>query len=116
MLVNSNHKRAFIISAIVLGLLLSLGIYNRLFKHKVNIIAKVNEIGMFHWGKGYYKQIVRYKYTLRGNEYSGEFTAGQLKGKFSKADYIVIRIDTLRPEKSKYIERMKPAPNILKTN
>jgi|GEM_PF-2755465 len=87
--------------------------YNRIYRHKVRILAKIDKVDWLHIGRGYYKQRVYYQYYFKGQIYQSNFKAGSTKGRMHEKSKIIIEIDTIRPERSKYIGKPRTRNNTL---
>ncbi len=95
-------KTKILITSLILLIFIS-WTYDRLYRHKTRILATIEKIEWFHIGKGYYKQRVYYRYDYKGQDYESSFKAGKIKGIMRENSKIIIEIDTIRPEMSKYI-------------
>lgn len=105
------RNKVLIISLFVL--ISMLWTYDRLYRHKIRILATIDKVEWFHIGRGYFKQRVYYRYNYQGHDYNSSLKAGKIKGKMSENSMIIIEIDTIRPEMSKYIGKPRTRNNEL---
>jgi len=106
-------KKSKILIASLILLISTAWTYDRLYRHKTRILATIDKIDWFHIGKGYYKQRVYYRYDYNGQKYESSFKAGKIKGKMRENSKIIIEVDTIRPESSKYIGKPRTRNNEL---
>ncbi|MDX9854294.1 MAG: hypothetical protein RBS81_10975 [Tenuifilaceae bacterium] len=106
-------KKNIILIASIILLIFTAWTYDRLYRHKTRILATIDKINWFHIGKGYYKQRVYYRYDYKGQNFESSFKSGKIKGKMRENSKIIIEIDTIRPEMSKYIGKPRTRNNEL---
>lgn len=68
---------------------------------KVEKNAVVTEIGYKHWYSHYYKQLLTYKYTYKGQEYETTESLWKREAIYQVGDSALIEINVSNPQKSK---------------
>ena len=89
-----------------------LWLFNRRFRHNIEIRADIEKIGVLHIGMGYYHKRIYYSYVYNDSSYSSSFTIGNKVGIIDTDYDIIVRIDTLRHKTVKYLGKINTNSNV----
>lgn len=83
---------------IYFGYNVAMGNYKFLGRETAITEAIVSSTKMRYIGKGYYKQMVKYQFSIEGQVYTGEFLAGQIEGRHTIGQQIEVKYAVDSPE------------------
>ena len=101
-----NIQRTILVSAIIgfiaiFAYLIWIDELRFLGRETEKINAVIIKTGLYHIGKGYYKQRVTYQFEFQGQNHIGRFNAGRRLGFQQKGDSVRVKFVTSNPEISK---------------
>ncbi|KAB1064896.1 hypothetical protein [Salibacter halophilus] len=109
-------KKKNIITAVLLLSFIIIGCSEK--KHKIKnpeyTLAIVIDIKKEHWGRGFYKPHVFYKFEVNGIYYEGDFESDQMErsytSKYSVGDSLLIKFNKKKPMENLFIKRTYAKP------